>query len=55
MANTFPQTPYDLDTRINSINQLAKTAFDWGKDEDGEALLNMAICLLYDSHEDGEE
>lgn len=46
MDSTTPQTPYDLDTRLNTINELAKTAHGRSRWEDGDKLFALAFKLL---------
>lgn len=46
MDSTTPQTPYDLDTRLNTVNELARTALGHGRKDDADRLFNLAIRLL---------
>lgn len=46
MDSTTPQTPYDLDTRLLTINKLAKTAQSRGRWLDADRLFELAFKLL---------
>lgn len=46
MDSKTPQTPYDLDTRLLTINKLAKTAQARGRWLDADRLFELAFKLL---------